>query len=47
MKKTYATPTLVGNGDVVEQTRRGIDVENEQADPTTKNPMPGSMGYFL
>ncbi|HET7552526.1 MAG TPA: hypothetical protein VFK04_14645 [Gemmatimonadaceae bacterium] len=47
MKKTYTTPTLVENGDVVEQTRSGIDVENEHADRTTKNPMPGSLGYFL
>lgn len=47
MKKTYTTPTLVGNGDVIGQTRGGVRIEDENADPLTLDPMPGSIGYYL
>lgn len=47
MRKVYATPTLVESGDVVEQTRSGVAVEIEDPDRLTKDPMPGSIGYYL
>jgi hypothetical protein len=47
MKKTYTTPTLVDNGDAIEQTRGGERIDDENADPLTKDPMPGSIGYYL
>lgn len=46
MKKTYATPTLVESGEVIELTRIGADTSVEIT-PVSKNPMPGSMGYYL
>ncbi len=47
MKKTYTTPTLVCNGDVIGQTRGGVRIEDENADPVTLDPMPGSIGFYL
>jgi hypothetical protein len=46
MKKTYATPTLVESGEVVEETRIGTTPDRELT-PVAKDSMPGSVGYFL
>jgi len=47
MKKTYTKPTLVGSGDVVEQTRCGEITVDEEANPQTKDGIAGSIGYYL
>jgi len=46
MKKTYATPTLVESGEVVEETRIG-SAPPQEITPLSKDQMPGSVGYFL
>jgi hypothetical protein len=48
MKKTYTTPTLIENGDVVRETLGGDAPGNELINPTVFRPeMPGSIGYYL
>ncbi len=46
MKKTYATPTLVESGEVVESTRIGAN-QSTEITPVSRDPMPGSVGYYL
>ncbi len=48
MKKSYDTPTLIQIGDAVRETRVGRDILSESANQTVfKDPMPGSVGYYL
>ena len=47
MKKTYATPALLSAGDVVEQTQQGAVDISERTNMAGKNPLAGSVGYFL
>jgi hypothetical protein len=47
MKREYTAPTFVQAGDVVEQTRTGGMDAIEQEVPSGKNPLAGSVGYYL
>lgn len=47
MKREYTTPTIVETGDVVEQTRTGGTDAIEDDVQFGKNPLAGSVGYYL
>jgi hypothetical protein len=45
MRKTYAAPAVVMNGNVVRETLGGIPVVSET--PDFKNPNTSSLGFYL
>ncbi len=47
MKKTYETPLLISSGEVTEQTQQGSVDISERTNMAGKNPLAGSVGYFL